>query len=271
MQRDKQIVVRFLSEYNKSVDSTYQIKEWPDEVEHSKKAVEAIALDESGTRLAIEHTLIQPFVGEREDAQPFLNAIAPLEHDPSLTFRDYYLYLSIPVGAIPKGVDWQEAGRKVAEWLRQNSASLPPGYTEHIVPNLPFVLRISINKVHHPGMHGKVYVARNIPPDSLQEVVRNALSDKLPKLAATPANRRFLILEKADIVHFYNRIGEAVRILEPHFADLERIDEIWVADTVAWEREGWIWFHLVWCNPDKRSARTTLLESQGMIFKERPK
>ena len=268
MQRDKQIVIHFLSVYNKSMGSKYQVEEWPDEAERSKQAVEAIAIDESGTRLAIEHTLIQPFVGERKDAQPFLRAIEPLEHDSSLTFPDYSLILSISVGAIPKGVDWREAGRKVAEWLRQNCASLPIAFSEHVVPDLPFALRISINKVHHPGMHGKVYVARNLPPDSLQEVVRNALSKKLPKLAATPATKRFLILETADFVHFYDRIGAEIKGLEPHFADLQRVDEVWVAVTGAWEREGWIWFHLVWYNPDKRSARTTLLENEGMIFRE---
>lgn len=60
---------------------TYKLKERPDVTERKEKAIEAIAASEDGRTLAIEHTYVQPFVGERADAVPFQTIFEQLHSD----------------------------------------------------------------------------------------------------------------------------------------------------------------------------------------------
>lgn len=70
MRRDRQLVAEFVQAYNYVHGSSFCIESWPEEDQRNTPAVEAIARD--GTRLmAIEHTLAQPFVGERQDSAIF--------------------------------------------------------------------------------------------------------------------------------------------------------------------------------------------------------
>ena len=48
----------------------------PEEADRTKKAVEAIATNSKGDSIAFEHTLIQPFVGDKTDTQPLLKVTA---------------------------------------------------------------------------------------------------------------------------------------------------------------------------------------------------
>jgi hypothetical protein len=86
-------------------------------------AVELIATRSDGMRLAIEHTLIQPFVGEKLDSHAFLKAFAPIENHPALVLAVRQLVAEIPVNAIPKGDPWDRIGEDLLESLVANHAS----------------------------------------------------------------------------------------------------------------------------------------------------
>jgi len=62
MKHDQKMVALFLDKYNELTHSSFRVREWVDVSERNKPAVEAIALDEMGTSLAIEHTLLQLLV-----------------------------------------------------------------------------------------------------------------------------------------------------------------------------------------------------------------
>ena len=56
-------------------------------------------------QLALEHTLIQPFMGETFDSEVFTRAVGPHREKPGLTLLERNLDVIIPVHAIPKGCD----------------------------------------------------------------------------------------------------------------------------------------------------------------------
>jgi len=246
VQRDKQLVQLFVGGYNGVMSSSYEIRSWPDVVERTAQAVEAIAVDDAGARLAIEHTLLQPFVKERDDSQRFLAAIAPLEKDTALVQEKWDIDVITAVGAVPTGVKWEEVFQNVRAWLRNNLELLPPGVSTHRVEGLPFDLFISIQKTYVPDSSGSFFVMRHLPPDTLDEVMRIAFSRKIPKLTSTKAERRVLLLEKADIVNSYARIREVIEKVGPEFSEFSNLDEIWLVDTVAWETENVLFFYELW-------------------------
>lgn len=97
--------------------------------------VEVIATRADGRRLALEHTLIQPFVGEKFDSEVFMRAFGRIEKNPALTLTERQLDVIIPVNAIPKGYDWDEVGQDLLNWLLANHAGAPrEGTASYTVP-----------------------------------------------------------------------------------------------------------------------------------------
>ena len=185
----------------------------------------------------VEHTLIQPFVGEKDDARRLLTAIAPLEADQSLCIPGKSLVVSVPVWAIPKGPDWKLVGEKVIAWFREARISIPDGQSIHRVPDVGFELTLQINKSGSPYPEGRVYVMRSDMPKDFKSVVRKALEDKLPKLAGTPADRRILLFELDNVPRSPMEITDALEILRGEFPALDRVDEIWCPLTAARDNE----------------------------------
>ena len=244
MKRDIKLIQLFLRGYNESTGSSYEIGQHPDQIERQKPAIEAIAYDRAGKSLAIEHTLVQPFWGEKDDTQVFRTVFAPLESDLLLRLADYDIELWPSVGAIPRGVNWKEIGERVKGWFRNERDSFPTGSSVQKVPGLPFELIILVQKERQK--EGRVFVGRSAMPDTLKRVIMKSLSEKLPKLVHTPADRRVLVLEKDNVPRGYVEIGQIIESVSHEFLDLAKVDEIWIVNTVAWEKEQVVFFYKIW-------------------------
>jgi hypothetical protein len=164
-------------------------------------AVEVIATRADGNSLALEHTLIQPFVGEKFDSEVFMKAFGRIEKNPALVLPERKLDVIIPVHAIPKGYNWDEVGQKLLTWLVANHIDAPKeGEAEYTVPvaskkkNGPLLLRITLRTMSLAGMPGNCLIERQHAPGDIEKVVEKALSTKLPKLVNTAADQRILIL-----------------------------------------------------------------------------
>src|SRR5262245_1429679 len=172
MRRDRRLVHMFLSKYG-----DYPKRDYPEDWQRNKGAVEIIAKDQNGNSVAAEHTLIQPFRGEREDAQTFSQVIEPLEQDASLTVPGYLITISVPVGAIPKSVSWKEVGTKVKESFRKQKDVLPNGGSRLPVADLPFDLTLLVNKMFMNNDYpGQILAGRSGIPDTFESVINKALS-----------------------------------------------------------------------------------------------
>ncbi|MGA2215347.1 MAG: hypothetical protein ABSH31_18885 [Bryobacteraceae bacterium] len=215
-------------------------------------AVEVIATRTDGTRLALEHTLIQPFGGEKFDSEVFIRAFGRIEKNPALTLPERHLDVIIPVNAIPKGYNWDEVGKDLLSWLLANPTAAPrEGDISHIVhvavtsKNGPLALAVTLRTIHVPGMAGSCLIARDKMPGDLEAIVEKALRTKIPKLVATATDKRILLLERDQIALGDNEVYRQVVKLSIAFPDLAHIDEIWIANTSILPSEHWAYFTLI--------------------------
>lgn len=214
-------------------------------------AVEVIATRTDGTRLALEHTLIQPFFEEKFDSVVFMRAFGRIEKNPALVVPERALDVIIPVHAISKGYSWEGVGQDVLSWLLANHALLPPNSeSSHTVrvgnrKNGPLALTITLRTRPLPGMAGSCLMARLMVPGELATVVETALLTKVPKLVKTEAEERILLLERDQIGLGDFEVYEEVAKLAPNHAGMAKIDEVWIANTSNVASRGLAYFCLM--------------------------
>jgi hypothetical protein len=248
---EKDVIERFLKRYNEYHSASLAVTSWPDEIDRTGKAIDAIA-EEGSTTLGIEHTLLQPFPGEKQDSDVFAKTVGQLDQKLNLIHADLDVDLTIAVGAIPKGFDWSLVAPAVEAWYLSIADAIAFGESLHQIPNLPIELTVAINKVSSPGT-GHFFVQRFMPAGTVEGVVEQALKTKLPKLLAAPVNRRVLLLEKSSTPRGYGEIGAVVEHLRTSYPDLATVDEVWVINTVALESENFTASYLVW--PSEQVAK----------------
>ena len=244
MKRDQRIVEHFLVSYNFFHKASFRVIAWPDQINRDTEAVEAVAADKDGITMALEHTLIEPFEGERADTDRFMKVFLQLEGNRELIRLGYNVDLAVKVGVIPTGVKWQDIGNTVRRHLAARIPLLSEGWAVEIVPGVGFPLEVSVGiSPHDSGEADHVWISRKLPEDSLEVVVRRALSRKVGKLVAQQANKRLLLLEKADIARGLTDIRAALDHLSSDFPQLKIIDEIWLVITHSWDSEDALFFY----------------------------
>ena len=249
MKWDKQIIELFIGGLNRETDSNYNLWCHPDDVNRLEEAVDAIYIDPKGTTIAVEHTLVEMFSGQKRDDIPFNKVFGRLWADKSLAVPGRKVRVITPPFSIPEGVDWNLASQKIDEWFKSIRLALPDGKSAHLIPGLGFDLSLTIESMditkwaHH--MFGFVEVARILPIDSSREMLRNALARKLPKLVRTIAKMRILLLEYAS-PWSHPEITELLGLLGPDFPSLAKVETIWVVDTTPWQTGGCVFFQTVW-------------------------
>jgi hypothetical protein len=245
--RDRRLIKLFLSEYEGGTwaDGLADPR-WPED--ETDRGLDALVTRRSdGLTLAVEHTLIEPFPGEKSDYHgPFKRLQKRLRDDVSLRPPGLWLRLSLAVGAFPPRSRWQEIGDEIAAWLCAEHHSFQPTGALRRCP-CP----------SHPGGALDVWVAaiplgenRSVPvfverhgdmrvPDS----VVKALDAKLPKLVDAPARRRLLMLERDQGSLVAEDILTTVDLCRTSHPGLSRVDELWIADTATFEEpDTWVRF-----------------------------
>jgi hypothetical protein len=258
---DVEVVQRFLDAYDESFGTVYGKNViWLDEDKQLAKEerVEAIADDPQRGSLAIEHTLVEPFTGERRRIKGPLGAVFELlQADPSLLLREYYILLQADVDAVPSGADWNLTRGAVKSWLFGATSTLRSGSSEHIVPCPGFGLPLRVTKIHYgKGFEGQVHVTYEGAPDTFDDVVRERLRRKVGKLVhatqqdGTLVDYRVLMLElNCREKGYFGEIQRVLKALSPEFPDLHKIEEIWAVDTseITAQFNRWIYARL-WPN-----------------------
>lgn len=246
--RERPFIEMFLSFYEN--DSWNRAtRDWVEERQDG--AVEVVATRGDGVTLALEHTLIQPFSGEKFDTDKFMKAFARIERNPDLTLAARGFDVIIPVGALPVGYDWGKVGDDLLNWLNANHRSVPEGDSQYTIPvgrsskNGPLALTVALRVTSLPGMDGYCLISRDRMPGTLAATVETALKTKIPKLVTTAADKRILFFERDQISLGENQIYDEIVKLAPAFPDLRRVDEIWFVNTSLHQSEGWVYFALV--------------------------
>ena len=245
---DIELVRLFLSQYKDAEGNSYTIESRPETTERKAKAIEAIAVAENGKRLGIEHTKIQPFEGQKADDRPFLAAFEHLRNDPTLRLPNRLIDVLVPAKAIGKGPNWNELAPKVREWFMEAKGSFPvEGESWHAIPNLGFDLKVLVQTMEIPGTEGSVVVGRILPSgEPFAEVLRRALENKVPKLAATAVEKRILLLEDEGVAIGFVRVTRGIDASVEQLPDLKKIDSVWCAHTMSWTSGGDVLFCHIW-------------------------
>ena len=262
--RERPLLLMFVSECENGAWKAA----FPDWVEERMDgAVEVVAKRADGNQLAIEHTIVQPFVGEKKDSNIFMQAFGRIEKNRDLTLPDRVLTVVIPVAAIPLGYKWDEVGVDLLAWLKANHQLAPKeGESRHIVQvgassKLgPLSLDIKLQTMHLPNHPGTTMISRGPMPKNLCEIVEKALTDKLPKLVKTVA-KRVLLIEREHTSLGDTQIMQEIGQLAPGFPMLKDVDEIWIVETSIWASENHVYFRRF----DGLTIVETMVFENGML------
>jgi hypothetical protein len=234
---DKDRIGFWLRLYNRRVGGSYVVESWPDD-DSSKKNIDALCRDGAGRTLALEHTLIEPYAGNKADLDPFLKTLGALENHPLLNQQGYMIMVSQQVGAIPRGVKWTTLPQEIVPQLGAVLPGLSEGWHTVTVGGPKWALDLHVNKMKtSPEDPGKFLTARVYPGDAGPELMIAALERKAPKLAAAVADKRILLLEKDAVA---STVEAQFDLLpdEPRIQLLlGSIDEIWTINTAGLESE----------------------------------
>jgi hypothetical protein len=214
---------------------------WIEETEEN--AVEVIATKSDGTTLALEHTLIELFKGEKYDSTIFTEAFeSRIEKNPDLIIPGRALDVMIPVGALVGVKDRDEAGETLLAWLKANHASIPEGESEQtVIVNGSIPLKVKFRSVDSGSSVGYCWLGRCDKPNTLDKIVEKAIQRKVPKLARAKADKKILLLQREHVSMSETEILAEIEKLAPLHTDLAKVDEIWFANTSIMESEGWVY------------------------------
>lgn len=226
--------------------------DWVEVRERTQASVEVVATAPSGRRLAVEHTLVQPYAGEKFDTEKFMKAFGAIEGHRGLALPGRVLNVAVGVGAVPNGYRWGLVGTALLEWLLANHLGAPARGERRFLVNVgccggrePLELEIWLSATPLPGEPGRCLLSRFGMPGDLREVVRKALKAKVPKLVRTPADKRILLFERDQWCFSELEIYKHLAALGPGFQELAGVDDIWFANTADLGPEGWVYFYLV--------------------------
>jgi hypothetical protein len=227
--KEQSLLRRFLSVYEGDSWADADC-DWLDE--RLDGAVELVAVRKSdGMTLAIEHTLIQPYPREKEDFARFHAAFLRGEGDPSLIEPGAALYVNVPAGALQPGDDWNATAERVWDCIRRNKHTIPDEWSRLDCPiSSGRTLTLQVNRVPMTDDPGLTLIRRYGDFD-LAGTVGTALETKLPKLAATKAQRRMLVLERDQWQVDHGRIAAELDRRRQGCPLLRSVDEIWIAET----------------------------------------
>jgi len=242
---DKHVIAHWLRLYNRLTGSTFQVVDWPDD-NSTKKNIDAMCGDKNGRTLAVEHTLIQPFEGAKEDDARFLQTLGSLENHPDLVERGYAYQVRQTVRAIPTGIDWQEVPRETIKQLRSILPTLPECDVEVVIKGTKWELPLRVTKMRsNAADDGTFGTGRFWPGDPGAELVLCALRNKVPKLSASSADLKILLMEKdavaGTVEHQFEQLPDTTEVR----ALLSAIDQVWSVNTVSLGTDGVIFANQV--------------------------
>jgi hypothetical protein len=245
---DIELVKMFLAGFKDENGRTYNLKARPDVAERKEKAIEAIAESEDGRTLAMEHTYIQPFEGERADAVPFQTVFEQLRTDSDLSLPNRFIDVIVPAFSVGKGVDWKQVAQKVREWLLKVRESFPnEGEKWYTIPDVGFKLDVLVQTFDLPGTKGALLASRLLPAgDPFGAVLRTALEQKVPKLIATPADSHILLFQDGGTAIRYSRLGRGLDEYTSALPEIKKLTSVWATHTMEWKSKGHAIFVRVW-------------------------
>jgi hypothetical protein len=223
---------------------------FPDELEDGQVDGFATRATDQAT-LAIEHTVVEPFLGDILDQSEFIPEFIALEKDTSLHVANVWIQIFVPVRTLhlQKRPVRDAIVRSIAEWLRSERLRLTIGNSKFRCPisgiedKSDFSVELTV-KVTSLAGNGSLQIRRQQTEDTLGEVIEKMLRKKLPKLVKTAATKRVLLLERRHLNLHPKSIYDEIEIRRDQFPELAHVNEIWIVEKMPFFRPGDAHFEL---------------------------
>jgi hypothetical protein len=252
MTKDKEAIQIWLDCYNHLRSARFVVDSHPDD-DSSAPNVDAICIDSFGVRMAVEHTRIQAFPGEKADNARFEQVLGTLDKHPALIEDGVNTNVSIEVGSIATGISWKQVNSELLQFLTRQLATLPVGRVMLPFSSSGFQTTLAIDRsARKDGQPGYFTVSRFWPDLSNEKVVQKAFTDKLPKLLVSSAKLKILLFEQ-DSVAGYAPSDVMEYLASGAITPAEMPDEIWWLMTAALETENYA--HAATLYPEDRYDR----------------
>jgi hypothetical protein len=241
--RKEQLLVElFISAYEDGAWADAEIERLD---EQSDGAVEARITSVDGRTMAIEHTLIEPFVGDKRDYAAFEQAFLRIESDKTLIVPGAAIMVYVPVGILDgrKPAKRSVIVESIHSWIENNRRQLREGIHPYLcdVPGMPPVTLTVRRHEHRQLSPGSLLIRRQQIANDLDKVIEKALQRKLPKLIKTEADRHILLLERDQFTFHPNLMFAELERQRPKFLLLGQVDEVWHVETIFSE-QGYVYF-----------------------------
>lgn len=190
--REDPFIKQFLAAYEDGSWGNAAVSK-PDALDRTNPAVDQLATRKSDRKtLAIEHTIIEPFLGDKADFATFEETFLDIQKDTSLIVPGRWLQIFVPMGVLRKqpSAARDVFVKSVHAWIRSNRLALPFGESIRAcaitsVPGRPpFEIRLSIKvtplKRGDADQPGVIHVRRQQMEDNLGDVIEKALKKKYP-------------------------------------------------------------------------------------------
>lgn len=197
---DKRAIGIWLDCYNNLNRTGFKIHSYPDERDRNTESIDVLCEDSFGKTLGIEQHASRSISGEMTDNARFMEVLGRFEKDPNLAEVGIMTKASIEVGIIPTGISWKTLSSDLAAFLKQHVFGLGLGSHTLVFVQGSVSISLSIEKrLHLSGQPGSFLVARIGPGKSNEPTLRKAFEEKLPKLKATTADSKVLLLEQNSV------------------------------------------------------------------------
>jgi hypothetical protein len=240
--RETELIRLFYSAYQNGVWAADRL-ETPDE--KIDGAIDGfVKRGSDGRRLAIEHTLIQPYPDDRKDFALFEQYLLPIERDDSLKIQGQIIWVYVKFGTLKPGSNFSLVSEALHEWLRKSVETFPIGNSWRECPmnGAQEPILLSVRVFRDPTYAGAFLLRRYYEGNNLRAVVEQALRDKLPKLVNTPSDQRVLLLEREHMALDERTILQEIEARRSEFPGLNGID-MWFAETIFYDRDKAVLFN----------------------------
>jgi hypothetical protein len=162
-----------------------------------------------GSPVAVEHTTLDQYAGQREDSHRFREVVVPLQEDVAATFPDSWIELFVPTNAVPTGVSWSVLRSDLRDALVDAIRAMPIALAADVIPRevqlrgVPFgawISRQALDGAEPTCLVGRMRTG-DVDAQVREEVVR-ALRRKAATLSRYRSSHGTVLLLDLDSTHY---------------------------------------------------------------------